>query len=251
MARAFDGTADYGTIASSADFNTADCSFSFIANTPTGNGDNDRVIEIGAYPSNDGLTITLDNAASEYEGLSWASGSSTKIGSNASFTADTWQGVGISATTTGPVDKFYFNGSQSGADLTTGSRAAGAQAVGIMTQRNSPGNNLTNGRLADFGFWNVVLTDEEFAMHHAGVCALLIRPESLVRYYPMISNSPDNERSLVGGASIVMTSAPAAYPHPGILHRMPHSIIAPPSGAVAATSFLARRAQRLDRAMQL
>lgn len=73
---------------------------------------------------------------------------------------------------------------------------------------------LTNeftGRLAEWAVWNAALTDAEVATLALGVSPLLIRPNNLVAYWPLIR---DEDRDRVGGFHMTPSGSPTVADHP-------------------------------------
>jgi len=72
-----------------------------------------------------------------------------------------------------------------------------------------------SGSIAEVGVWNVALTDAEAAILAKGYSPLLIRPQSLVAYYPLIRDTDDD---IVGGYSMTPINAPTIAAHPRVLY---------------------------------
>ena len=102
----------------------------------------------------------------------------------------------------------YLNGGSKGTD--TGSQTpTGMDRTGIGRLSNSTGQNYLTGTIAEAAIWNVALTDAEVALLALGVSPLLVRPGSLVAYWPLIGRfSP--EVDVRGGNSATVTGATAA-----------------------------------------
>ena len=66
--------------------------------------------------------------------------------------------------------------------------------------------NYMSGDISQVGIWDVVLTDEEMAILALGVSPLLVRPGSLIAYFPLGGNdSPEIDP--VGGYDLTVTGA--------------------------------------------
>lgn len=87
-----------------------------------------------------------------------------------------------------------------GTALTTGAE--------YLIGNSAAGTNNWDGSLAEFGYWNVILSADEFLALAKGVSPLLIRPTALIEYVPLIG--PAN--SYVNGATTV--TGTAIQPHP-------------------------------------
>lgn len=96
-----------------------------------------------------------------------------------------------------------------------------------------------NGRIAEAGIWDVVLTTGEIAQLAAGCSPLLIRPSALVSYVP-ISGAADPELDWMGGGGFTLsgTAAKAAGP-PRIIMPEHRSWIFPAGGGTTITGTLA------------
>ena len=78
--------------------------------------------------------------------------------------------------------------------------------------------------------WNVALTDADAAALAAGLSPLLVRPDALLVYAPLVRGHQDR----AGGVSLSETaSAPTVADHPpGLIY--PSGLWTPPVAAVAA-----------------
>lgn len=76
----------------------------------------------------------------------------------------------------------YKNG-VAGTEATLSRTPAGIVAIRLGSQA---GTNFMDGKLAEVGIWNVALNADEVAALAKGFSPQLIRPASLVHYYPLI-----------------------------------------------------------------
>lgn len=83
---------------------------------------------------------------------------------------------------------------------------------------------------AEWGLWNVALTDAEIAILGLGYSPLFVRPASLVAYWPIIGRlSPEIDR--VGGYDLTLVNGPTWAAHPRVI--LPEQkVIGPPLPAV-------------------
>lgn len=96
----------------------------------------------------------------------------------------------------------YYNGANK-ATTTATSVASGFTRTQIGARRaGSVTDAFFNGRLAEVGVWNVVLTDDEVLSLADGAACSLVRPQSLVLYAPMIRNLADYSRTLFSFSTI-------------------------------------------------
>lgn len=72
-----------------------------------------------------------------------------------------------------------------------------------------------NGLIAEAALWNVALTEAEALELNAGYCPLLIRPESLVSYLPLIR---DNDADLIDGVIWTASGSPTIAAHPPVFY---------------------------------
>jgi hypothetical protein len=79
-------------------------------------------------------------------------------------------------------------------------------AIGVSRGATSDYEFDSGGRLAEAGFWNAALTDEEIAALAKGVPPIMIRPQNLVAYLPLVRDLID----LKGNAFAITGSLTAA-----------------------------------------
>lgn len=129
--------------------------------------------------------------------------------SNVASIADTTTGtpsVGVwghhAATFTNAARSAFFNGANK-VTTTASNVTGGFVRTQIGARRNaSVTDNFFDGRIAEVGVWNVVLTDDEIASLGKGVSCALIRPQNLVLYAPMIRALSDYSRTLFSFSTI-------------------------------------------------
>lgn len=77
--------------------------------------------------------------------------------------------------------------------------------------------NFFDGDIAEVGIWNVALTDPEVLVLSTGMSPLLVRPSSLVGYWPLIGRySPEIDR--VGRFDMTLDNTPAFADHPRMFY---------------------------------
>ena len=69
------------------------------------------------------------------------------------------------------------------------------------------------GDIAEIGIWNVALTDGEVLTLSQGFSPLLVRPQNLVHYMPLVRGLVDPR----GGKSLIMTGSLTISDHPRII----------------------------------
>lgn len=140
-------------------------------------------------------------------------GSPTNAVSVAGYSAGTWHhacGVFVSAT----VHHLFFDGVKStaptGANTPSGLNRS---SVGVLDRLSITG--YFNGLLAECAWWNIDLTDANAGALAKGVAPIKVRPQSLVRYRPLIRDTNDRKSS----ATMTAGGAPAAAgTHPRIYY---------------------------------
>ena len=93
-----------------------------------------------------------------------------------------------------------------------------------------------NAYIAECGMWNVALTDAEVAILAKGYSPLMVRPQSLVAYWPLIGRTSP-EIDLVSSYNMTLVNAPTAAAHQRIIYppNMQSGLTipgAPPAGAI-------------------
>lgn len=129
--------------------------------------------------------------------------------SNVASTVDTTTGsvsVGVwghhAATFTNTSRSAFFNGSNK-ATVNVTNIASGFTRTQIGARRaGSAIDAYFNGRIAEVGVWNVVLTDDEILSLGKGVSCSLVRPQNLVLYAPMIRELDDHSKTLFSFSTI-------------------------------------------------
>ncbi len=155
-------------------------------------------------------------------------GGSATYDSTATFTEDAWNTASVSFESATD-RRLYINGTK---ETHTANLAIASSLVYTAigsTRRNSTPEDVVpfDGRIALPTIWNVTLPDAEHAMLAAGFSPLLVRPQSIVRHYPLIGRtSPEIE--LTGGFDLTVTGAVAAD-HPPVIHPVSQQAIFIPS----------------------
>lgn len=152
-------------------------------------------------------------------------GALDQCNTSTSFSANTWHhACGVWTSTTSRTA--YLDAG--GAVTTTASKApSGVNLMGIgATLDASP--NYGEAIVAEVGLWNVALTAADVAMLAKGVSPLLVRPDALVAYWPLLRNS-DPSVDRVGGYSMAWTGGPTEAEHPRIYYPTAQIFTFPPA----------------------
>jgi hypothetical protein len=129
---------------------------------------------------------TAGDPITAYTGIT---ASSSAASSTAGYSSNTWHhAAGVFASATDR--RAFLNGTNKGTNATN------RVPTGIDRTNAGGSNQLTtsfmDGRLAEAAAWNVALADDEIAMLGRGFSPLLVRPQSLVAYWPLFGRqSPE------------------------------------------------------------
>lgn len=131
------------------------------------------------------------------------------------FSIDTWtHAAAVFASSTSR--SAYRDGTNKATD-TYNWIPTGLDKVSIGVRNSSAYENYFSGDIAEAAIWDVALTDAEIAMLAKGASPVMVRPASLVSYWPLIGReSPEPDR--VGGYNLTLTNAPIAAAHPRIFY---------------------------------
>jgi len=128
--------------------------------------------------------------------------------------------------------KLYVNGSLAISDggnigVTT---LTDADVIGFGFGPTAGSNELYKGEMAECGLWNAALTTAEIDSLNAGFSPLLIRPGSLVGYWPL-GGAFSDYIDPIGSNTLSATGDPTAAAHPRIFYPTSPQI-GVPSGTV-------------------
>lgn len=146
------------------------------------------------------------------------------------LTANAWHHA-CAVSDTG-VGRMYLNG-VAGSDLTYTTSFATARHLRIG---QVAGVQYLNGRACHVAVWSAALNAAEAAALAAGYCPLLVRPASLIAYYPLGGFHGDYDRDLVGGYNLTPYNSPTWIDQPRVIYPVgPHGVQLS-SGGSPATS---------------
>lgn len=154
----------------------------------------------------------------------WASANSTSASRNWATSATLSTGVWghCAGTFYGSVDMYsYLNGVSTGTLTLTGTTGyETCNRTGLAVLPRSSFSNYLNGRMAEAAIWNVQLTDDEIARLANGYSPLMVRPESLVAYWPLFgrAGSSGDEEGWIGATDLTQQSSPILADHPRIIY---------------------------------
>lgn len=143
------------------------------------------------------------------------------------YTADTWHHA---CAVFDAVDSraAYLDGGNKGTNADSRT-PAGLDTMSIGVSLRSSAIHPLSGLIAEVGIWNIALLDAEIAILAEGYSPLLVRPQNLVFYAPLVREILD----VVGGVTLVNTGSTVGD-HPRVLLPAPPSLVAPPAPAVTA-----------------
>lgn len=137
--------------------------------------------------------------------------------SSAAHVQDQWQhacGVFASASDR----RAYLDGGSKVTNTTT-LTPSGLNRTSVGVQDNTaPSGSATFGYVAEFAIWDVALTDQEVGILATGIVPLMVRPQNLIAYWPLIGRHLPNEINLMSNASpLVQVGTVSRRRHPRIL----------------------------------
>jgi len=176
---------------------------------------------IGVFDStvslNNGQISVGINAAGAVSARSGQTSGSNVADTTTTYSLNTWQhACGVFASTSSRAA--YLNGGGKGTNAAV-INFPSANRTSMGRRDNSSGDQAfdTNGMLAEGAAWNVALTDTDVAKLAGGVSPLLIRPEGLVGYWPVIgAYSPEIE--LRGRQEMAIQGSLSAAAHPAVFY---------------------------------
>jgi hypothetical protein len=145
-------------------------------------------------------------------------GANLACDTTAGYTAGAWHhatGVFTSSTSRAA----YLNGGNKGTDATSVAMTGVVDRTLVAARINTTIGAFLDGAVAEAGIWSAALTDSEVASLAKGFSPLLVRPASLVAYWPLIGRT-DPEISLKGGLNLTLSGGPTNADHcPVIMPR--------------------------------
>jgi hypothetical protein len=174
------------------------------------------ILDIDDFRSN-GANNSLNVVHSDTGGEQSATTSST-------YTVDTWQ-HGCAVFTSNSSRTIYLNGGNDNTNATA--------QDSITPNRTSIGVKLGpaavrywSGSIAEAAIWNAALTAEEVAVLGSGYSPLLIRPQSLVSYWPLMGRII-GEQDIISKNTLTLQNSPATSEHVPIIYPKAPQIMVP------------------------
>lgn len=181
----------------------------------SGSGDRDPC-GLGASGNTHYAVLQVNGSGNSLWSLAGVSAFGFTTGTSNVVTGNWVHLLGVSSSTAN--HKVYVNGSQEGSTSTTnvGAMTLNRAAVGVLYYNTSPLQGFP-GYVAEYGVWNVALSDAEIAALAKGYSPMMIRPQSLQHYWPLggiYSNSSSGEFGIRGGTTLSETGTVGTTDHP-------------------------------------
>lgn len=146
--------------------------------------------------------------------LAYGTGGTGVASTTTGFSVDTWHHL-CGANVASNSRKVFIDGGSKGTNSTNMSGSVNPTAVYLGYDQRA-GVGLEDGTLAEAAIWSVALSDADIALAAKNVSPLMVHPESLIFYAPIIGNySP--EVDVVGHFSLTVTNTSKAV-HPRIFY---------------------------------
>lgn len=133
------------------------------------------------------------------------------------------------------------NGTEDSDNTTAGLVGYDRTALGIRAALTNA--VFFNGRLAEIAVWDqdIHTTAIQTALFN-GICPLLIRPDRLVAYWPLIGGASDlNALDIVGSLNLAAAASPPAIAHPRMYYPSALDILHVPAAAGDGSDLLFAR----------
>ena len=114
----------------------------------------------------------------------------------------------------------FLNGTNKETSTASATPASLSQLALGRRQAAAPSAYLS-GSIAEAAIYNVVLSDSEIAALASGFSPLLIRPQSIVAYWPLVRNDND----LVGTWNLTAFNTPSFSDHPGTIYPTKPNVV--------------------------
>ena len=174
-----------------------------------------ELVSIGDSTTNDeAFALKFESTGDLVYASARHSGSTFSGKSDTSFSIlNVWEHAGASFETS--TSRYAIHQGVKGLEETNAAAVTGLDQAGIGARyRLSAGSNFFDGSLVDVAMWSAILTDAEWLALAAGVSPLLIRPEALVMYTPMIGAE---NTELIGGRIWAVTGTPTVDTNPRLI----------------------------------
>ena len=167
----------------------------------------------------------------------FSSGTSTSVvPSTTGYSAGTWHNVvGVTADSTDHA--VYLDGGSKGTSTTeVDFPTLDRLSIGRLG-KNTP-VWYADADIAECAIWEAALTDSEAAMLGAGYSPLMVRPQSLVAYWPLGGIYGEHDNDIVGGFNLTAYNTPTWADHPPIIYPSSPTVLRAAAAAAAAAATL-------------
>lgn len=214
MARAFaSGSSEYllvnQAVVSGTPFTLACCFY------PTQDTANQVLLSVADKDDGDyhGLWASGAQAGDPLRANTWTGGADYIAETSTGFTINTWHhGCGVWAADNDR--RVYIDGGSKGTNADNWT-VANIDRFRISASADATPFGYFDGRIAEAAVWDVALTDAEVAILAKGYSPLLVRPASLVAYWPLIR---DEDQDRVGGYDLTAFNTPSIATHCPVLY---------------------------------
>lgn len=211
MARAGWSNTDFLNVTNNP-FGTTAYPFTFACRFyPTSVGATQYMVYLTNNAQSDLFALSLGNTSKLRANVAGA-GSGNYSESGAVVTANAWHtAVGVFTSTTSRT--VYLDGVAGATDTVARSPSLAQTKVFVGVQN---GGNPFSGRIAEVAMWNTGLTADDVASFNAGFSPLLIRPQSLIEYWPLFGAASPEPSLRNASNALSLTGAPSAASHPRV-----------------------------------
>lgn len=174
------------------------------------------ITDTGSNTHEFSLALNRANPTTNVTFMGFDASASVATVSSAAWSANTWHhACGVCAAVNDW--RVYLDGGNKGTD-TTSVTPAGLDTTDVgRRNRLTGGSRYMSGRIAEAAVWSAALDDAEVAALSKGICPLLIRPQSLVAYWPLFGNDATEIDRWKNRHDLTVTGATKAD-HPRIFY---------------------------------
>lgn len=195
-------------------------------------GSADAAVSLSTATALNSVSIQLTNTGVLRVRSSTTGGTVNSADTVATVSANTWAHIaGVFTSTTSRTA--YIDGGNAVTNTSTNNpSAASFNTTTIGARYETTRGNFFGGEIAEVGIWSAALTAAEIASLAKGISPTLIRPASLVAYWPLIGNySPEID---LRNRFEMTVSGATKEAHPRVY--MPTEVIVPRKAPVVTTN---------------
>lgn len=195
-----------------------------------------QLVGVGDTSGNDYMRLVSNSsgavAAQSFDGTTFASGNSD---TNSSVGGGWFHAAAVFGSATSRIA--YLDGDP-GTENTTSVTVTPANIDRTVIGANKNFGTTTlyfDGQIAEAAIWGAALTEAEILALADGCSPLLVRPGSLVAWWPLIGRF-STEIDLVGGYGLTLSGSPSQSSHPRVIY--PAGLHAPSSGGSSVPAMI-------------